>query len=169
MMTFKMMTDTEERQEKSKSQIKRELLALQKLGRELVDLPPKGLLKIPLSDPIRGAIVHAKQLKMGALARELKHIGKLMRDEDVDAIQTALDVLRHPHREAVKVVHVAEGWRDALLAGNDGLLDELCIRFPDIDRQHLWQLVRNAKKEQVLNKPPRAGRELFRYLKELAG
>ncbi|MGL5310141.1 MAG: DUF615 domain-containing protein, partial [Plesiomonas shigelloides] len=36
------------------------------------------------------------------------------------------------------------------------------------DRQHLRNLVRSALKEKADNKPPKAYREIFQYLKELA-
>ena len=162
------MTDIEEIQPKSKSQVKRELHALHDLGRDLVELPGKALQKIPLSDETREAIVEAKRLKMEALRRKLKHIGKLMRDEDADSIQIALDKLRQPHEKEISEFHEVEGWRDSLLAGDDAVLGELCGRFVNIDRQHLRQLVRKAKKEQDLNKPPKSARVLFRYLKELS-
>lgn len=162
------MVDTEEIQPKSKSQVKRELHALHDLGRDLVELPGKSLQQIPLSDETRDAVLEAKQLKMEALRRKLKHIGKLMRDEDADSIRIALDKLRQPHEKEVSEFHEVEGWRDALLAGDDVVLNELCGRFVDIDRQHLRQLVRNAKKEQALNKAPKSARVLFRYLKGLS-
>jgi ribosome-associated protein len=38
---------------------------------------------------------------------------------------------------------------------------------PDVDRQHLRQLVRNAIRERDQEKPPKAARALFRYLREL--
>jgi len=37
----------------------------------------------------------------------------------------------------------------------------------EADRQQLRQLVRNANKESQQNKPPKASRLLFKYLKEL--
>ncbi|HHJ81221.1 MAG TPA: DUF615 domain-containing protein, partial [Candidatus Tenderia electrophaga] len=40
-------------------------------------------------------------------------------------------------------------------------------QHPEADRQHLRQLMRSAKKESERNKPPRAARELFQYLKQL--
>lgn len=161
------MNDTQEDQKKSKSQIKREFLALQALGRELVELPGKTLHQLPLSESLREAILGARQLKMEALRRQLKHIGKLLRDEDIEAIQIALENLRKPHGMEVKTFHEIENWRDALLAGDDKLLEELCERFAKLDRQHIRQLVRNAKKEQAANKPPKSARVLFRHLKEL--
>jgi ribosome-associated protein len=163
------MIDLEEKRQRSKSQIKRDMLALQDLGRELVDLSSKALHQLSISDEIREAVLEAKHLKMEALRRQLKHIGKLMRDEDADAISMALATLRKPHEEEVKVFHEVEGWRDALLAGDDALLNESCKRFADMDRQHLRQLLRNAKREQALDKAPKSARALFRYLKELLG
>jgi len=161
------MGDIEDKQEKSKSQIKRELLALQELGRELLDLSSKNLNQVPVSDSLREAVLAAKHLKKEALRRQLQYIGALMRNEDAEAIRQALAMLQQPLQEEVQVFHEIESWRDALLTGNAGLLDELCNRYADIDRQHVRRLVRNAGKEQELNKPPRAARDLFRYLKEL--
>jgi ribosome-associated protein len=160
--------ETEDTPEKSKSQVKRELLALQDLGRELVNLAPKALQKMPLTEKTREAIIQARQLRMGALARQLKHIGKLMRDEDVETIRAVLDQENLPHQVEVEAFHEVESWRDGLIAGEEGLFELLCGRFVDLDRQHLHQLIRESKKEQALNKPPKSGRALFRYLKELA-
>ena len=107
--------DAEAYQQKSKSQVKRELLALHELGRELVELPGKVLRQIPISDVMREAISEARYLKMEALRRQLKHIGKLIRDEDAEAIRVALATLRKPHEEEVTVFHEVESWRDKLL------------------------------------------------------
>ena len=159
--------DLEEDQKKSKSQVKRELLALQDLGREMAGLSANALDKLPLSETVHNAVVAARPLKMAALARHLKHVGKLLRDEDVDAIKLMLAKLRLPHNQEVNAFHEFESWRDRLLAGEDAVMDELRQRFADIDWQHLRQLVRNAKKEDSLGKPPRSSRLLFRYLKGL--
>jgi len=161
------MFNSENIQEISKSQIKREFHALHDLGRELVDLPARSLQRIPLSDSIRAEILSAKDFKMGALKRQLKHIGSMMRDEDTDAIRNALQALRQPHQQEVQAFHEIEGWRDSLLAGDDNVLDQLSERFANIDHQYLRQLLRNAKKEKAMNKPPKSARALFQYLKEL--
>ena len=161
------LMNTEEDRQKSKSQIKRELLALQALGRELVDLSGKELDRIPMTDPLHETVLAAKHFRKEALRRQLQHIGALMRNEDAAAIRQALAMLRQPHQEEVQAFHAIERWRDALLAGDAGLMDELCRRFAGMDRQHVSQLVRNAGKEQSSNKPPKSARALFRYLKEL--
>lgn len=159
--------DDEPGAEKSKSQIKREYLALQDLGKEIVALTPGDLKRIPLSEEMHGEVMAARSLKMGALKRQLKHIGKLMHDEDVAAIHEALAALRQPTAAAVVALHRVEDWRDRLVAGDDALLEQLINDYPDVDRQHLRQLVRNARKEKSLDKTPKSARLLFKYLQTL--
>ena len=59
-----------------------------------------------------------------------------------------------------------ERWRDELVKGNDGLMEEIVSR--GADRQTLRQLVLSARKEREGNKPPKASRALFRFLKALS-
>jgi len=149
----------------SKSQVKRELHALQELGEELVQLPNSWLAKLPLDDALLKAVKEAQRLKKGALKRQLQFIGKLMRSADAEAIQTALDALRQPQREDVARFHQLEAWRDALLAGDEEMLTVIIDELPGIDSQHLRQLMRNAIREREQHKPPKAARQLFQYLK----
>lgn len=152
---------------KSKSQIKRELQELQELGKKLVELPDKQLINVPISDKLRDAILAAKTMKHGALSRQFKYIGNLMPNEDDASIRKALDKLQNPHQDTVNVFHVLEEWRDRLLQSDQALLDELALKFDEFERQYVGQLIRNAKKEQTLNKPPKSARLLFKYLSEL--
>lgn len=151
---------------KSKSQIKREMHELQALGKQLVELPPKQLVGIPISDKLRDAIVVARSLKHGAIRRQLQYIGSLMQKEDEASIRTMLHKLQQPHKGEVKAFHQLEQWRDQLLQGDQILLDELVNKFTNFDRQHIRQLIRNAKKEQDMSKPPKSARLLFKYLTE---
>jgi len=152
---------------KSKSQIKRELHALQALGKQLVELPDKQLVNVPVSEKLRDAIHSAKTMKHGALSRQLKYIGNLMPNEDEVSIRKALDKLQQPHKDDVIAFHKLEEWCDKLLQGDQALLDELASKFDNFERQYVGQLIRNAKKEQTLNKPPKSARLLFKYLSEL--
>ena len=156
-----------EEQPKSKSQIKRELRELQALGKQLVELPQKQLVDIPVSDKLRDAVVDAKILRHGAIRRQLQYIGKLMVKEDEASIRSALYKLQQPNRDEVNAFREVEQWRDQLLRDDYDLLDELTNRFTNFDRQHIRQLIRNAKKEQELNKPPKSARLLFKYLTEM--
>ncbi len=152
--------------EKSKSQIKRELLALQDLGRTLVDLPDKQLAKIPMSDEMREEILKARGFTRGALKRQIQFIGGRMRDEDHEAIKAALEGQAAEHRQAVKQFHRLEEWRERLIGGDDELLNQLVLEHQG-DRQHLRQLIRNAERENKAGKPPKSSRQLFKYLQEL--
>ena len=154
-------------EDKSKSQIKREREALKELGQELSNLPIKQLQLIPLDDNTRTAIIDIQKMKKGAMKRQLQHISGLLRDEDETAIRLALDKISLPHRQQVKAHHQLEEWRDALVAGDDSIIAELTNHFNDLDRQHLMQLARNARKELKLAKPPKSARIIFQYLKYL--
>ncbi len=151
----------------SKTQIKRELQALRDLGKELVELTPTQLEKMPISEDLLSNLLDAKRFTKKALKRQLQHIGVIMRDEDAEAIRKALDRIYKPQREEVKVFHETEKWRDGLIAGEEGLLNDIIEKFPAIDRQYINQLIRNAKKEKQKNKPPKSSRALFQYLQEL--
>jgi ribosome-associated protein len=75
----------------SKSARKRAALAMQDLGKRLVEMRAPERAELPLSDTLREAIAEALRLtSRGALARQFQYIGKLMRDEDVDAIEAAI-------------------------------------------------------------------------------
>lgn len=155
---------TEQEERKSKSQIKREYLAYQALGKQLVELPSKQLAKLPLSELLMESIAQAKPLKHSALSRQLKYIGSLMPDEEVALIQSALEALKKPHKDETEAFHQIEQWRDRLLNNDKKLIDELADKFEDFERQYVNQLIRNAKKERELNKPPKSARLLFQYL-----
>ena len=151
----------------SKSQVKRELDALRKLGVQLVSMPRTQTDKLPLSERISEAIASARGFKRKALKRQLGLIGGLMRDEDSDAILEGIRKLTEPQRQAVTAMHEVEQWRDRLLAGETDLVDELAGRYTSLDRQYVSQLLRNAKKETQNNKPPKSARVLYKYLHEL--
>ena len=79
----------------SKSQRKREALALQDLGETLVTLKPAQLDKMPLPDKLREAVLAARQMNQrGARKRQLQYIGRLMREIDPEPIRAALGLAR---------------------------------------------------------------------------
>ncbi len=152
---------------KSKSQVKRELQELHDLGKQVIGLPDAHFLQVPVSDKLREAVTAAKKMKLAALKRQLKFVSGLMQKEDEVAIRTALEKLRKPHKQKVDQFHEVEQWRDSLLEGNQELISELADKFENFERQHVNQLIRNAKKEQTNNKAPKSARLLFKYLSEL--
>jgi len=75
----------------SKSARKREYLALQKLGEELITLKESELEALPLDDNLREAVMEARQMKAhGALRRQKQYIGKLMRHVDPEPIRAEM-------------------------------------------------------------------------------
>ena len=161
------MNEEYEEPGKSKSQVKREMQALRDLGSELVDLPVVDLQKFNFPDSLYDAILLAQNSKREALRRQLQHIGKLLREEDDVIIRQTLARISQPKRAEVKAFHELEAWRDRLLGGDDEAINQLVSEHQDADRQQLRQLVRNARKEQQQEKPPKSARLLFQYLKDL--
>lgn len=153
---------------KSKSQLKREMHALQSLGEELVKLSKDQFEKIVLPEDLHDAIVDARNIRQhGAHKRQLQYIGKLMRNIDSKPIQEQLDTLKGQSTQAVQTLHTIERWRDQLLDNGDQTLEKLLEQYPQTDRQYIRQLLRNAHKEIKANKPPKSTRALFRYLRDI--
>jgi len=154
--------------EKSRSQIKRDSRALKDLGIRLAGLSKGQLDKIPLSDETRAAVLAAQEMARNALQRHYRYLASLLRDEDVAAIRAALGVALRPHVEDVARLHEAERWRDELLSGDEREFAAFVERYPEFDRTHVRLLVRNARKELDVGKPPRSARLLLRYLRRLS-
>lgn len=151
----------------SKTEMKEDMSALQALGEELVGLKPSSLDKFPISDDLRQAIDNAQRFKNEAKRRQLQYIGKLMRQIDPAPIQAELDKLRNKHSQATAELHKLEQTRDRIVTDVDPAIENVMDLYPDADRQRLRQLARQAQKEKVSNKPPKASREIFQILKEL--
>jgi ribosome-associated protein len=155
-------------EEISKSQRKRDMHALQELGQQLVDLPKDQFEKITLEENLHDAVIEARHIRQhGAKKRQLQYIGKIMRNLDAESIQQQLDTIQGHSSQATQALHNTERWRDRLLEEGDHALEELVTQYKQADRQYLRQLLRNAQKEMLTNKPPKSARALFRYLREL--
>lgn len=150
----------------SRGELKREMQALQALGRELTGVSGKLLAEWGLSQRTLDAVLEGKRLVPRALNRHLRFVAKLLADEDTEALRERLDSLHRPHQLSVAAFHRAEQWRDRLIAGDQGSLQEILQRHPGADTQRLRQLTRNAIKEAEQGKPPKSARELFRLIAE---
>lgn len=151
----------------SKSQLKREMTALQDLGAELATLSKERLAKIDMPERLRDALLDAQRFtKHEAKRRQLQYVGKIMRDIDTAPLQAAMDEIKGISNAATVRQHRLENLRTRLME-DETKFSELARDYPTADIQHLRQLRRNAIKEAQQNKPPRAYRELFRELREL--
>src|SRR5690606_36285286 len=87
-------------EEKSKSQVKRELHALQELGQRLTTLKPELLDRLPITEALRRALADApKHTANVAKMRHVQYIGKLMREQDIPAVLALVDQLDASTRE----------------------------------------------------------------------
>lgn len=154
----------------SKSQLKREMTALQKLGEDLVAEPKDRVKRVPMPEDVRDAILECQKIKdHEGRRRQLQYVGKKMRtldENEVAAIQRTLDSWRGASKAETAAMHALERRREKLLA-DDAALTELKSEFPEADVQQLRTLIRNARKEQAESKPPKAYREIFQILKQL--
>ena len=109
----------------SKSARKRDYLALQTLGEELIDLSYEQLTSLSLDDQLLDAVQTAKTMKAhGALRRQKQLIGKIMRGVDPEPIRAALDAFGRYDNQAKEVFRESEQWRDHVATGGSGALTE---------------------------------------------
>lgn len=154
--------------EQSRSQIKRDFRALKELAIQLAALSKGQLSAIPLAEETRAAVLAAQGMARNALHRHYRYLSSLLAEEDVAAVRAALSGALQPHVEDVAKLHEAERWRDTLLSGEENQLATFVALYPDCDRAHVRRLVRNARRELELDKPPESARELFRYVRRLS-
>ena len=155
----------------SKSELKRQMTVLQKLGEELVNEARDRVKRVPMPEDVRDAILECQQIRdHEGRRRQLQYVGKKMRtldEEEVAAIQRTIDSWKGLSKADTANMHAMERRRDKLLT-DDKALTVLLSENPELDVQHLRTLIRNARKEQAENKPPKAYREIFQILKEIA-
>jgi ribosome-associated protein len=150
----------------SKTQRKREMHELQALGAALVALSDAHLAEMPLEENLREAVLEARRIRSHeGRRRQLQYIGRLMRDVDAAPIRARLDELAGLSSQASVRHRRLEALR-ARLMSDDAALTDFAADHPAADLQALRALIRNARKEQKEGRPPRAYRELFRFLKE---
>ncbi|MFZ2999202.1 MAG: ribosome biogenesis factor YjgA [Undibacterium umbellatum] len=153
----------------SKSQLKREMTALQKLGQELVEQARERVKRVPMPEDVREAILICQQIKdHEGRRRQMQYVGKKMRtldEAEIALIQKTIDSWKGASKSETAAMHALERRRDKLLA-DDNALTELMAEHPQLDVQQLRTMIRNARKEQAENKPPKAYREIFQILKD---
>ena len=154
----------------SRSQQRRDALAVFDLADQLASLSNSQLNALPLTDELREAVEDTRRIKSHvARKRQTQFLAKLLRrDEDsVEALRRALEHDKADARRETAALHRIEQWRERLIDEGDDALGELVDLCPTADRQRLRSLVRQARTEKLKNRPPRAFREIFQELKPL--
>ncbi|MCC2956798.1 DUF615 domain-containing protein [Massilia sp. IC2-477] len=154
----------------SKSEAKRQSNELQKLGEQLVEAPRDRVKRVEMPEDVKEAILTCQTItNHEGRRRALQFVGKKMRtldEAEVDVIKRTIDSWKGASKAETAALHALERRREKLLA-DDKALTQLLEENPELDGQHLRTLIRNARKEQAENKPPKAYREIFQILKDL--
>ena len=158
----------------SRTDEKKESLALQKLGEDLVTLRPDFMVRLDLSEKLKDAVAEAKRItNFEGKRRQMQFIGKQMRllePEVVEAIKSVLHEQQSGSASDIAALHQAQTWRDRLIA-DDNAFGEWIDNFPQTDTQQLRALVRQARKDAKPELPGqavrhgRAFRDLFQIVR----
>ncbi len=152
----------------NKTQIKKDMATLFTLSEEMSELSPGQLKTLELPEVINKAVTEVSGMPhKGARKRLLKFIAGQLHKIDAEPIVEKLARIKNKSAHAVREHHIAERWRDRLIAEGNDALTELLDEHPHADRQLLRQLLRNAQKEAEAGKPPKSSRLLYRRLKGL--
>ncbi|WP_151173509.1 ribosome biogenesis factor YjgA [Pseudoalteromonas ruthenica] len=154
----------------SKSELKRDAMEFHELGVEIANLSKKAREKLPLSNELVEAMNLADRLKekKDAYRRHLNYIAKTLRGTDnVEDIHQAMAIITNKNNQKDVVINQIEQTRDELIAEGDSRLNPLLEQYPQLDRQRMRQIIRQAGKEVKQEKPGKSHKELFQILKEL--
>ncbi|UUZ64054.1 DUF615 domain-containing protein [Polaromonas sp. P1-6] len=156
----------------SKTQLKAEADEKQALGEALLTLRADLMARLDLPEKLLQALADAKKItNFEGRRRQMQFIGKLMRPLDPGPIHDAINEQQSGSAELTLQLHLAEQWRDKLIASDDALGSWL-TEHPDTDSQQLRALIRQARKDVKPEKPgeaPRHGksyREIFQLVKQ---
>lgn len=151
----------------SKSQSKREDLAVQALGTRLASLSKAQIEGFPASETLRAALMEWKRISSHeARRRHIKRIGKLVRDHNIDDIELAMDKLDSQSSLSMRATKMAQRWCDRLVAEGKPALTEFMDEHPDASPQRLGQLLRKVKPDAEATKPSAEQRELMRFVRQ---
>ena len=162
----------------SKTQLKAEADEKQALGEALLTLRADLMARLDLPEKLLDALAQARRItNFEGRRRQMQFIGKLMRPLDAEPIREAINEQLNGSADLTLALHLAEQWRDKLIASDDALGDWL-TEYPDTDSQQLRALIRQVRKDAKPEKPESAGeaprhgksyREIFQLVRQAMG
>ena len=169
----------------SRSEKKRQSIALQNMGEELTRLGPQEVKNLDLPADLKEALqLYARIGDHEGRRRQMQFIGRVMREIDPAPIRAMLDARREVSAAATAALHQAEQWRDRLLTADQGELASLvetlltARALPEQDAEEpeaagkaamlgqdeLLTMALAARKEAAENTSPQVRRALFRAI-----
>jgi ribosome-associated protein len=166
-------------EEATRTDLKRESLEIQKLGEDLLTLRGELFERLGLPDKLIDAVAEAKRItNFEGKRRQMQFIGKLMRKLDPAEVQAIRDALQEQVQGSAQEtvnLHLAEQWRDRLIADEDAFAIWF-NSYPATDTQQLRALIRQARKDGLPDKTavsqgqfPRQGRayrDIFKLVRD---
>ncbi|MTJ91753.1 MAG: DUF615 domain-containing protein [Desulfovibrio sp.] len=176
----------------SRSEKKRQSIALQNMGEELTRLGPQEVKNLDLPADLKEALqLYARIGDHEGRRRQMQFIGRVMREINPAPIRAMLDARREVSAAATAALHKAEQWRDRLLTADEaeltGLIDTLLAARPaqpesdateeadirsgkkPLGADELRIMAAAARKEAAENTTPQARRALFRAIHGMLG
>lgn len=153
--------------EVSKSQIKRDLQELRTLAERLLELSQERINALS-NLKLRNALLEGKRITKGnARKRQIQYIAKLIRNCEPEEIQTYHEWF-DPDAQKIKFLKL-ERWRNRLMDDQTHALDEIFTTYPNVDRQQLRLLVRQAitERQREDDETVTSYRKLFQFLRGL--
>ena len=147
----------------SRSEKKRQSLALQNMGEELTRLGPQEVKNLDLPADLREALqLYARIGDHEGRRRQMQFIGRVMREIDPAPIRAMLDARREVSAAATATLHKAEQWRDRLLTADAAelaaLVDTLLAARPKA-AQPATEPVANADADTSAEAEARPGKK----------
>jgi len=137
----------------SKTSIKKAMLELQDVAEELLNISPKKLSQLPLSEIVLREIELGKKLpSSNSRRRQIQRVAKILRSENLDEISQALSEKQSDDRKQHLSINSTQQWSDKLIDNGKTALSEFMENYPSVNPQLLGQLIRNAKKEKNTDK-----------------
>jgi len=151
----------------NKTRLKQEIAELQHLIDQMTKMTDKELRRIKLDEDVIEEVARVRAIKpSSARNRQLKYCAKQLTGVDLSVAETYLNDRHSQQLEINQKFHKLERWRDKLIEMGDAAMGEALTEWPDMDRQHLRQLVRDAQREVDKGKPVGAQKKLFKLLRD---
>ena len=148
----------------SKTQLKKEAMALRELGKKLTSFPTNDLDQLRLNPKLRAAIDDFKRLpnSYGAKKRQLQYIGKLIRENGGKVLQAQIHHLNSSSKQQTKLNSTSEIF-EIIISEGEAAITEIVAK-QQFDRQKLRQLRANILKANPENRAS-AENKLRAYIK----
>ena len=144
----------------SKTQLKKEAMALRELGKDLTSFPTNDLDQLPLNPKLRVAIDDFKRLpnSRGARKRQLQYIGRLIRENGGELLKTQI----HHLNSSPKLNSTSELF-ERIISEGEAAITEIVAK-QKFERQKLRQLRSNILRANSENRDS-AESKLRAYIK----